>query len=62
MNYAQLARQAGISLSYAHETISGKRKPSLEMAVRIYDATGVRYGPLIGLTKREIDTVRKVAL
>lgn len=31
------------------------------MAIRIYDATGLKFGPLVGLSKREIEIVRKAA-
>lgn len=41
--------------------LKGKR-PSLKTALAIYDHTGARFGPLVGLSKQEIDkTARKMA-
>ena len=59
--YTELAAKAGISQSYAHQIVNGVRKPPLQLALRIYDATGRQFGALTGLTKREIDAARKVA-
>jgi len=61
LTYPELAKAAGISQSYAFEIINDKRRPSLTMALQIYDATGLQYGPLDGLNKRDIDAARKMA-
>lgn len=59
--YSDVAEKAGISPSYAHQIISGARKPPLHIALRIFDATGFKFGGLDGLSKRDIEAVRKAA-
>jgi transcriptional regulator with XRE-family HTH domain len=61
ISYTELATRAGISTSYAHQIMNGKRKPPLPLAITIFDATGLQFGGLEGLTKREIDAARKIA-
>jgi hypothetical protein len=41
--------------------MNGARIPPLGLAIRIYDATGLQFGGLAGLSKREIETARKLA-
>lgn len=53
-----IAALAGISQSYASEIAAGKKQPSLSIALRIYDATGLQYGPLAGRGVGEINTLR----
>ena len=61
MTYTDLAFKAGISPAYASQLLSGKRKcASLDMALRIYDATGLQLGALANLTAREIETQRNL--
>lgn len=60
-SYTELAEKAGISPSYAHQIMNGKRVPPLPLAVSIYDATGLQLGGLKGLSKREIEAARKIA-
>lgn len=57
----ELAKATGISVPYAWQMIKGKRPVSLEMALRIFDATGKQLGPLASLTAAEIKTARKMA-
>lgn len=61
LTYTELASKAGISPSYAHQIMNNARIPPLALALQIYDKTGLQYGPLSGLTKREIETARKIA-
>lgn len=61
MTPTELSKSANISVPYASQILSGERKPSLKLAVRIYDATGETFGALQGLTPDEIDGVRRVA-
>lgn len=61
LSYTELAEKASISPSYAHQILSSVRVPPLPLALRIYDATGLQFGGLVGLTKREIETARKMA-
>lgn len=56
----ELADRAGISVPYASQLLSGRRKTlSLEMAVKIYDATGLQFGLLAGMTPEEIEPLRR---
>jgi transcriptional regulator with XRE-family HTH domain len=57
----ELVQRLGISRVYAWQLLKGKRQPSLELALRIYGATGVQLGLLAGLTPDEIDVMRKAA-
>jgi transcriptional regulator with XRE-family HTH domain len=52
------AQAANISMAFASEIRNGKKFPSLEMAFKIYDATGEKYGPLILRTRANIEAVR----
>lgn len=57
----ELAEKAGISIPYASQLLSGERKgSSLSMAYRIYDATGLQFGPLVNLTATDIEAMRKL--
>jgi transcriptional regulator with XRE-family HTH domain len=58
----ELARRAGISVPYASQLLTGTReKPSLELALQIYDETGLQLGLLKGLKAEEIQVMRKAA-
>jgi transcriptional regulator with XRE-family HTH domain len=61
MSPTDLSKAAGISVPYAWQILEGKRTPSLSMALLIYDRTGTQFGQLEGLSKREIETARKMA-
>lgn len=50
----ELQAQAGISKGYASNLLSGKKKPSPTMALRIFKATGVKLGPIENLADSEI--------
>jgi transcriptional regulator with XRE-family HTH domain len=62
ISYKDLAEKAGISLSYATQLLSDdpaqKRTPSLDMALKIYDATGLQLGLLEGLSRATIRHLR----
>lgn len=59
----ELHRRTGISVGYASQLLSDnllmRRQPSLQMAVRIYDATGLQLGFLTGLKPEEIEPLRR---
>ncbi len=61
----ELAERAKISVPYASQLLSGdpaqRREPSLGMALRIYEATGLQFGILKGLTTKQIEPLRKAA-
>ena len=61
MTPTELSKAAGISVPFASQIISGKRKPSLGMALQIYDAAGVQFGPLAGLDTADIEAARRMA-
>lgn len=44
---------------YASQLASGKRRPPLDLAVRIYERTGAKLGPLENRTDAEIETLRQ---
>jgi len=49
-----------VTPAYARMLIAGTRKPSLALALRLYDATGTKVGPLAGRTARDIEAFRKL--
>lgn len=49
----------GISKSWYYSIKSRKQAPSMELALRIYDQTGERYGFLFRMSDDEIGIVRK---
>lgn len=50
----EFAAAAGISVSYASEILNDVRQPSETLALSIYKKTGLRFGPLKGLTDEQI--------
>jgi transcriptional regulator with XRE-family HTH domain len=56
---AELTRKTGINRTYAWQLLKGDREPSLELALQIYDKTGVQLGLLKGLTPDEVQVMRK---
>jgi transcriptional regulator with XRE-family HTH domain len=53
-----LAKAGGVTPAFIRMVMAGKRRPSLTVALRIYDATGVQLGQLAGLTRSQIDVAR----
>lgn len=60
ISYTELAEKAGISAAYACQLLNGTRGASLAMAFKVYDATGLQFGPLANLTKPEIEMQRQL--
>jgi plasmid maintenance system antidote protein VapI len=60
MSPTELSAAAGISVPFASQILSGKRKPSRPMAVQIFRRTGQKFGPLSNLTDREIDQLERL--
>lgn len=56
----QIVEHGGVTPAYARMILAG-RKPSLRLALRIYDATKEQIGPLAGLNRRDIEAARKMA-
>lgn len=56
-----IVAHGGVTPAYARMLRAGSRQPSLGLALALYDGTGEQVGPLAGLTKREIETARKMA-
>lgn len=53
--------QAGLSESYASQISSGKRSPSLRLALEIYRKTGLKYGQLERASAKEIGLITKLS-
>lgn len=58
--YHALVNSGVVSPPYASQIASGSRKPSLKLAIAIYRATGLKYGPIGKSTKHEIDLAEKL--
>ena len=57
-----LAAALDCSLPYASQLLSGARKVSQGRAIRIYDLTGHKIGPIETATDEEIELLRKFAV
>lgn len=57
---ATLARNAGISVSYASMILSGQRPPSLTTAISIFRKTGRKFGPIATATDEDIEVMERV--
>ena len=57
---AELAKLAGISLSYASEIVNRKRQPSRPLAIHIFRKTGWRHDLLADLTDEQIAVLETV--
>lgn len=53
-------RNIGVNRSYAWQICHGRRVPSQVLAVRIYRETGLRFGPVLGLTDEQIDVLETI--
>ena len=60
MKAAELHKATGINRTYAWQIINGDRNPSLKVALKIYDATGAKFGQLTNLTKSQIKVARQM--
>jgi hypothetical protein len=56
----QIVEAGGVSAAYARMLRNGDRQPSVALALRLYDATGAKVGPLAGLGKSGIETARQM--
>lgn len=55
----QIVEAGGVSAAYARMLRKGDRYPSMELALRLFDATGAKVGPLAGLNKAGIEAARR---
>lgn len=56
-----LAEQLDCSVAYASQLLTGARVPGTGTALKIFDKTGHRFGPLKTATDEEIALLRKFA-
>jgi hypothetical protein len=56
-----IAAAGNVTPAYARMMIAGTRKPSLPLAIKIYDATGVQLGPIAELSRSQIEVARQMA-
>lgn len=61
ISYRELADRAKINPGYATQILDGTRTPSLSMALKIYDATGLQFGILKDLPKETVEQLRPKA-
>jgi hypothetical protein len=50
----------GVNRSYAWQIANGKRAPSQKLAVRVFRETGLKIGPVEGLSDEEIAVLEKL--
>jgi hypothetical protein len=55
----QIVEAGKVSAAYARMLRSGDRYPSIALALRLFDATGAKVGPLAGLSKAAIEAARQ---
>lgn len=58
--YRQLLDSGVVSKPYASQIASGQRAPGLKTAIAIYQATGLRLGPIKDASPKEIATMGRV--
>lgn len=56
-----LAIQLECSVPYASQLLSGERIPSISTALKHFDKSGHKFGPLKNASDDEIETLRKFA-
>lgn len=56
----QIAEAGQVTPAYARMILAGSRTPSLATALRIYDATGSKLGPIANLDAQEVEAARKM--
>jgi hypothetical protein len=54
------AAQAGISIPYASQILSGVRTPSRPLAISIFQRTGLKLGPIAQLSDDDIATLARI--
>lgn len=57
---SELARDAGISASYASEVLSGIRRPSRPLAIHIFRKTGWRHSLIADLSEEQIAVLEQI--
>lgn len=55
----KFAEAAGISVPYACQLLSGKRKPSQALAISIFRRTGRKFGPIANLPDDVIEHLER---
>lgn len=55
----KIAELAGISASYADKIRKGVKSPPLDTAIRIYRATGMKFGTLASMSDAEVEHIDK---
>ena len=53
----RMSELSGVSLSYIHQIMSGRRGPTLDVALKIYRTTGAAFGDLAGMTPYQLTVV-----
>lgn len=56
-----IAEAGQVTPAYARMLLAGSRRPSLVLALTLYDKLQWQCGPLSSLNKREIEAARKLA-
>lgn len=59
-HYARLVA-IGIPRPYASQIARSIRKPSLRLALKIFRETGLKFGPLIGATTKDIEAAERIS-
>lgn len=49
-----------VSQPYASQIASGSRAPSVKLAIKIYRATGLKFGPIENANPRQITAMEQV--
>ncbi|QIG79965.1 helix-turn-helix domain-containing protein [Stakelama tenebrarum] len=55
-----VSKTCGISVSYASQLLGGTRTPSQALAIRLFDAFGLKLGPLSGLSDCDAASLAKI--
>ncbi|HUD92311.1 helix-turn-helix transcriptional regulator [Sphingobium sp.] len=60
MKPTALAKEAGVSVSYASQILTGERSPSRPLAIHIFRKTGWRHPLLDGLSEEQMAVLESI--
>lgn len=53
-------QSVGVANGYSYDIANGKRRPSADLALRIFKGTGLKFGPVANLSDEEIALLEKM--
>ena len=60
LSTSEISAACGISPSYVSMILNNRRTPPRHIALRLYKATGRKFGPIAGLSDEDIATLARI--